>query len=84
MPRPGWLETLGRASLPVFCAHLVLVLLTLGFLGASHTRPWWEDALLLAGCFACLTVVAHISTYLDRKSAAELLAASIPPLQPGA
>ena len=84
MPRPRWLETLGRASLPVFCAHLVLVLLTLGFFGPSHMRVWWEDALLVGACFACLTAVAHISARMDRKSAAELLAASGPPLRPNA
>lgn len=35
MPRPRALELLGRASLPVFCAQLVMVLLALALLGAS-------------------------------------------------
>ena len=53
LPRLHWLEAMGSASLPVFCAHLVAVLLVLAFYGDSQTaRPWWGDALLLAAVFA--------------------------------
>lgn len=68
MPRPRWLETLGMASLPVFCAHLVVVLLVLSIWGGSPTaRPWWGDALLVVGCFAVLYTVARLSVSVDRK-----------------
>ena len=50
IPRLHWLEAMGSASLPVFCAHLVAVLLVLAFYGDSQTaRPWWGDVLLLGG-----------------------------------
>lgn len=69
MPRQRWLETMGAASLPVFCAHLVVVLLTLTFFGGDPLgKPWWLDALLLTGCFAVLYGVAVISGWLDEKS----------------
>ncbi len=68
MPRLRWLETLGMASLPVFCAHLVVVLLVLSIWGGSATaRPVWGDALLIAGCFGVLYGVARISVWMDRK-----------------
>jgi hypothetical protein len=58
--RLRWLETLGAASLPVFCAHLVIVLLVLALLGANPlTHAWWVDAALLAGCFSALYAVAR-------------------------
>lgn len=67
MPRLRWLETLGMASLPVFCAHLVVVLLVLSIWGGSPTaRPVWGDVLLVAGCFGILYAVARISVALDR------------------
>jgi len=70
MPRLHWLEAMGSASLAVFCAHLVIVLLTLTFFGANpYARPWWVDALLLLGCFAALYAVARITLWLDRPSA---------------
>jgi hypothetical protein len=62
MPRLRWLETLGMASLPVFCAHLVMVLLALALFGpASAQRPWWIDAGLLAATFGVLYAVAQAS-----------------------
>ena len=69
MPRQRWLETMGAASLPVFCAHLVVVLLALTFFGGDPlSKPWWLDALLLIGCFAVLYGVAVISGWLDERS----------------
>jgi hypothetical protein len=66
LPRQHYLETLGKASLPVFCAHLVVVLLTLTFMGSRLDRPWWQDILLLIACFGSLYVVARISLWIDK------------------
>lgn len=65
LPRMRWLETLGAASLAVFCAHLVVVLLVLGLLGDAP-RPWLHDIALLATCFATLYVVARITLWVDK------------------
>ncbi|MDO9405458.1 MAG: OpgC domain-containing protein [Polaromonas sp.] len=66
IPRIRWLEAMGSASLPVFCAHLVIVLLALAFFGGRpQAHPWWEDALMLVGCFAALYAVARITLRLD-------------------
>lgn len=60
MPRWGALEAMGRASLPVFCAHLGLVLLVLSIFGeADPHRPWWEDLAIVATCLAVLVIVAQ-------------------------
>ncbi|GAA4334699.1 hypothetical protein GCM10023144_27210 [Pigmentiphaga soli] len=65
LPRPRflrWLQTLGSASLPVFCAHLVLVLLALAVLGdSSPDRPLWLDPVMFIGCMALLHGVARIA-----------------------
>lgn len=66
LPRMRWLETLGAASLPVFCAHLVVVLLVLALLGADQDRPWGLDIPLLVLCFWILHMVARISLWVDR------------------
>jgi peptidoglycan/LPS O-acetylase OafA/YrhL len=67
LPRLPWLETLGAASLPVFCAHLMIVLLVLALFGANpQERAWWIDAALLAGCFTALYAVASVTLWLDR------------------
>jgi hypothetical protein len=50
----------------VFCAHLVVVLLALGLLGADYERPWPQDLALLAACFGTLYAVARITLWLDR------------------
>lgn len=64
------LELLGRASLPVFVAHLLLVLLALAFFGAAHGgRSWWVDAGMLAVSFAVLWAVALGSAAIDRYAA---------------
>jgi hypothetical protein len=65
LPRPLPLELLGRHSLSVFCAHIVIALLTLAFFGSTQVvRPWSTDAVLLAGAFAGLFLVAVVSAGL--------------------
>ena len=64
LPRLHALEAMGSASLPVFCAHLVAVLLVLAIYGDSQTaRPWWGDVLLLAVVFAGLYGVARAALW---------------------
>jgi hypothetical protein len=59
LPRPFPLELLGRHSLAVFCAHIVIALFTLAFFGSTQViRPWTTDLLLLAAAFAGLFLVA--------------------------
>ena len=71
LPRQRWLELLGAASLPVFCTHLVLVLIALLAVGAPKPeRPLAIDAAILLASFAVLTVVAAISGRLDAYAAA--------------
>lgn len=71
LPRLHGLEAMGSASLPVFCAHLVAVLLVLAFYGSSQTaRPPWGDALLLAVVFAALYAVARATLWVDARKAA--------------
>jgi surface polysaccharide O-acyltransferase-like enzyme len=61
LPRMRWLETMGRASLSVFCAHLVIVLMVLTIIGEpSADRPLWQDMLLFAGSVFALYVVARL------------------------
>ena len=68
-PRWAFLETLGSASLPVFAAHLVIVLMTLALWGDSpQARPWWGDGLLLATCFALLHIAALTTLWIDQQS----------------
>jgi hypothetical protein len=77
LPRLRWLEAMGSASLPVFCAHLVAVLLVLAFYGSSQTaRPVWGDALLLTAVFAALYAVARVTLWVDARKAARLRAAA--------
>lgn len=60
MPRPRWLESMGSASLPVFCTHLVAVFLVLCFIGRNNpVMSWWSDVLLLAVVFWSLHAVAQ-------------------------
>ncbi|MDT4884533.1 hypothetical protein FQZ97_1206840 [compost metagenome] len=59
LPRPRPLELLGRNSLSVFCAHIVIALFTLAFFGSTQViRPWTTDAALLISAFAGLFAVA--------------------------
>lgn len=71
VPRQRWLEILGSASLPVFCAQLVVVLLGLAIFGAWRPeRPLWIDVAILVSSAAILMGVAWISHQLDEYSAA--------------
>ncbi|ANN69821.1 acyltransferase [Bordetella bronchialis] len=72
LPRMRWLETMGRSSLSVFCAHLVIVLLVLTVIGEpSPDRPLWQDLLLFAGSVFALYIVARlVSDNKTRRAAA--------------
>jgi peptidoglycan/LPS O-acetylase OafA/YrhL len=71
LPRVRALETMGAASLPVFCAHLVLALLALALFGApTPTRSVWIDVGIVVVSFAVLYGVALLSQELDRQAAA--------------
>jgi hypothetical protein len=62
------LETLGRASLSVFCAHIVVVLLVLAMIGDRIGRtPLWAETLLLVSTLIGLYAVALVSIRLDRE-----------------
>lgn len=63
LPRFRFLETMGAASLPVFCAHLILVLLTLAIIGdAFDERFDWMDEILLSGGLVLLYLSAAASS----------------------
>jgi hypothetical protein len=67
LPRPLPLELLGRQSLPVFCAHIVIALFTLAFFGSVEVlRPRSTDLLLLAAAFAGLFAVALLAQRRDQ------------------
>lgn len=67
LPRPWPLELMGRHSLLVFCSHLVLALFTLATFGSTQVwRPYWLDALLLAGSLVALLLVAWLAEWRDR------------------
>jgi hypothetical protein len=75
------LETLGRASLPVFCAHLVIVLLVLAAIGDQFgLTPLWEDTLVLTLALIGIYVVALISNRLDAESKPPLPVATPAPV----
>ncbi|QHE86170.1 OpgC domain-containing protein [Hydrogenophaga sp. BPS33] len=68
LPRLRALELLGRHSLSVFCAHIVIALFTLAFFGSTQViRPWSTDVTLLLAAFAGLFAVALIGEERDRK-----------------
>lgn len=70
LPRVRFLETLGAASLPVFCAHLVLALLALALVGdPTSARPAWIDPALMVAMFGALYAVARTSLSLDHRAA---------------
>jgi hypothetical protein len=63
-----WLETLGKASLPVFCAQIVAVLIVLSAIGDKKGQaPLWADTLLLGATLIGLYAVALISNRMDRE-----------------
>jgi hypothetical protein len=60
LPRPRWLEDMGSASLPVFCAHLVAVFAVMALTGGSYAAlPYGADLLILGGVFVGLYAVAR-------------------------
>jgi len=74
LPRLRALETLGRASLPAFCAHLIAVLLVLALYGDDQlARPWWGDVLLLVWVFGWMYAVARVSQKADATPPADAL-----------
>jgi hypothetical protein len=70
LPSMPALELLGRQSLPVFVAHVVLAMLVLASFGAADPqRPWLADAALLSASFALLYAVARVSEAIDTRAA---------------
>ena len=68
MPRIAWMEKLGAASLSVFLAHLLVVLLALAFFGDQPlAHAAWVDALMLVACFAILVLTATFTLWMDQK-----------------
>ena len=60
LARLHFLEVLGKASLPVFCAQLVIALLALCAIGDRfESVPVWDQAVLLGASFAVLYAVAR-------------------------
>ncbi len=71
LPPLGALQTMGRASLQVFVAHLVIALLLLAWLGeANEERSWLLDALVLGASLLMLYLVAVLVDLAERRSAA--------------
>jgi hypothetical protein len=74
LPRPHALELLGRHSLSVFCAHIVIALFTLAFFGSTQVvRPWTTDIALLLAAFAGLFAVAMLVEAHERGGRRPLL-----------
>ena len=69
LPRLRMIETMGAAGLPVFCAHLVLVLLALSLLGARYDRPWWVDLPLFGCALMALYGAGRLALRLEHKPA---------------
>lgn len=67
LPRIRPLETMGSASLAVFCAHLVVVLLVLSLFGAVMNRPWRIDLPLLAGAMVALWAAGWLTLWWERR-----------------
>ena len=60
LPRPRWLEDMGSASLPVFCAHLVAVFVVVSLTGGGYAAlPYGADLLILGAVFVVLYAVAR-------------------------
>lgn len=63
LPRLRFFESMGAASLPVFCMHLLVVLVIRAVLGDSFDdRTDWDDAILLIGGVLLLYLVAYLAT----------------------
>ena len=70
LPRWRPLEVLGKAALPVFCAHLAVALLALAAFGATKPdRPVSVDLLILFVGFYTLWIVARVTLARDRRAA---------------
>jgi hypothetical protein len=68
---PSWLEWLGRAALPAFCAHLVVCLAALAFFGGSDMiRPVWIDVALLAAGFAAMFFATGLTSLVRSRPGA--------------
>ena len=66
------LETLGKASLPVFCAHVVIVLLCIAVIGDRIGRtPLWAETLLVISTLIGLYAVAVFSNRMGREQRVE-------------
>lgn len=71
LARVPLLTLLGRQSLPVFCAHLVVVLLALSVIGDKVGElSFWTELGVLAGTLAVVAAVAWVATENGRKSRA--------------
>ena len=67
--RCRFLETLGAASLPVFCGHLVIVLLALAVAGDQKSEiPFWGGVALIGGSFAVLYTIAQVANPMRPRS----------------
>lgn len=86
LPRWPVMEQLGRASLPVFCAHLVMALMALALFGEPNAqRSWALDVSIIGVSFAVLYLVAQLNATMDRRTAAAReLKAALRQSQPGA
>jgi hypothetical protein len=83
LPRMRWLETMGRASLSVFCAHLVIVLLVLCVVGEpAPDRALWKDLALFAGSVLGLYIVARLVSDNKSRRAPATVAPRAPALNP--
>ena len=69
LPRLHPLETMGSASLAVFCAHLVIVLLVLSLFGSVMSRPWAVDLPLLAVALTALWSAGWLTLRWERRRA---------------
>jgi peptidoglycan/LPS O-acetylase OafA/YrhL len=62
---PSWLEWLGRAALPAFCAHLMVCLIALAlFGGGDGERSAWVDVGLLTAAFAAMFAAAGLTAWV--------------------
>lgn len=76
LPRLRPLETMGSASLVVFCAHLVIVLMVLSLFGGVMSRPWRIDLPLLAVALTALWAAGWLTLWWDQRPARVSVAAS--------
>lgn len=67
LPRLRPLEMMGSASLAVFCAHLVIVLLVLSLFGGVTTRPWHIDLPLLAVALTALWGAGRLTLWWEQR-----------------